>query len=87
MEKFEKCKVKEKRTLLKFFSEFEHTKSSAKISQAVKKLFSIISSPFENVSTCGVVVQGALGRESSAPPPSLKTIFDKVKSDNNQLLL
>ena len=69
------------------FAEFEHTKSSAKILQASKKMFSIISSPFENVSTCGVVVQGALGRESSAPPPSLKTIFDKVKSDNNQLLL
>ena len=70
------------------FAEFEHTKNSAKISQAIKKgVFNNFQSFCQNVSTCGVVVQGALGRESSAPPPSLKTIFDKVKSDNNQLLL
>ena len=58
------------------FAEFEHTKSSAKILQASKEMFSIISSPFENVPTCCFVVQGALEQESLAPPPSLKTIFD-----------
>ena len=70
---------KREKNTFQAFAEFEHTKSSAKISQAVKKLFSIISNPFEIVSTCCVVEQGALGRESSAPPPSLKTIFDKRK--------